>query len=271
MESFDNNDIKSESTPKSILKKYSKPTKSKVLFSPTKEVKKFKDFFESSDDLTTVEFDHKPDKPRHSEPNFQDIDKSLLQRILTDSNIPYVLSLYLQLMFNLIIIGLICYFIVIFIQTIKSDINNKVDIYVSDTLQEISKCSREYYRNKCDNAKIPPLLENKCTEWSKCMNRDPQLIGRSKLTAEIFADIINGFIRPISWKSIFFLIALLIGSLVTTNFVFNNYRNPHNMKIDNLELIIKQQNKVIESLKDWDYLDPIDDDSIESPLLKKSV
>ncbi|CAH6723531.1 putative nucleus export protein Brr6p [[Candida] jaroonii] len=270
---FDNYDIRSESTPKSIIKRQSANSPKKVNFSPTKEVKNFKDYFDSSDESI------RSNRVNDSQNKYDEIlHEPLINRIITDSNIPYVLSLYLQLIFNIIIIGLICYFIIIFIQTIKSDINNKLQLYISDTLQEISKCSRHYYRNKCDEAKVPPILEDKCTNWMKCMNRDPQLIGKSKITAEIFADIINGFIKPISWKSIFFLITLIIGSLLTTNVVFNSYRNPHNIEIDKLQMIIKHQNVLIEDLKtlktsrpSLDYLDDLDNElSISSPLNKKS-
>lgn len=270
---FDNYDIRSESTPKSIIKRQSGNSPKKVNFSPTKEVKNFKDYFDSSDESI------RSNRINDSQNKYDEIlHEPLINRIVTDSNIPYVLSLYLQLIFNIIIIGLICYFIIIFIQTIKSDINNKLQLYISDTLQEISKCSRHYYRNKCDESKVPPILEDKCTNWMKCMNRDPQLIGKSKITAEIFADIINGFIKPISWKSIFFLITLIIGSLLTTNVVFNSYRNPHNIEIDKLQMIVKHQNILIEDLKNLktsksslNYLDELDNElSISSPLNKKS-
>lgn len=215
-------------------------------------------------------------RTKHKEtPELTKEDEKLIHKILTDSNIPYVLSLYLQLIFNIIIIGLICYFIIIFVTTIRSDINYKLELYITDSLQEISKCSREYYRNKCNEDIIPPVLENQCTTWLKCMNRDPQLIGRSKLTAETLADILNGFIRPISWKSIIFLVIMVFGSVTLTNVAFNTYRHSTNIKLDQLESTIRKQNALIEKLKsDENYLkdlDIYDDLSVSSPLVKKKL
>lgn len=149
-------------------------------------------------------------------------------RLLTDPKVPYVLSLYLQLVINIVVISIIFYMVYTFINTIKADINQKLEIYTREALQEISLCSREYYRNKCsleDGNKRAPALEQTCTKWSKCMNRDPQLIGRSKITAETVADIINGFMKPITWKSLIFLNIMIFGSLAATNLAFGSYRN----------------------------------------------
>ncbi|EGV66767.1 hypothetical protein PSN45_002947 [Yamadazyma tenuis] len=276
--------IRSESTPKSILKKNSKTgLKSKVLFSPTKEVKNFKDYFDSTDDeIMNDSIQLNLNRRRVSRRgSHEDIttavldkdDENLIHRILTDSNIPYVLSLYLQLLFNILIVGLIAYFVVIFITTIRSDINNKLELYITDSLQEISKCSREYYRNRCNDDKVPPVLENQCTSWLKCMNRDPQLIGKSRITAETLADILNGFVKPISWKAMFFLLIAIFGSLVITNVAFNTYRKSTNVKLDQLESTIKKQNHLIDVLKSesrsGNYLEP-QDLSISSPLQNRN-
>lgn len=255
--SFDKFDgIKSESTPKSILKKrgHENGPRSKVLFSPTKEVKNFKDYFDSTDESLNEDIPNRNGTRKSGQPitNSDYItieDERLINRVLTDSNIPYVLSLYLQLIFNIVIVVSLTYFIIIFIRTIRSDINNKTELYISDILQDISKCSREFYRNKCDS-NIPPILETKCTSWSKCMNRDPQLLGKSQITAEILADILNGFVKPISWKTIFFLVVIVFGSLVITNLAFNTYRHSSNVNVNQLELTIKHQQQLLNQLND---------------------
>lgn len=34
------------------------------------------------------------------------------------------------------------------------------------------------------------------------MNRDPSLVGRARVGAELVAEVINGFVEPISWKTL---------------------------------------------------------------------
>jgi hypothetical protein len=34
------------------------------------------------------------------------------------------------------------------------------------------------------------------------MNRDPAIVGRAKVGAELIAEVVNGFIEPISWKAL---------------------------------------------------------------------
>ncbi|ABN65144.2 predicted protein [Scheffersomyces stipitis CBS 6054] len=201
--------------------------------------------------------------------------QSFAAQLVTDPAIPYVLSLYLQLFFNLLLISIVLYFVFIFIKTIRADINHKLEVYISNAFAEIAKCERAYQRNNCNRR--APLLEAKCTEWEKCMNSDPQLIGKSKITAETFADIVNGFIRPISWKSLVFLVCLIFGSLLVTNLAFGSYRNSSShmrskdaKKLEELENRLKQQATLLSKYQMQDILQeqsepPRDFSRLQSP------
>ncbi|AOA60395.1 Nuclear envelope morphology [Komagataella phaffii CBS 7435] len=149
---------------------------------------------------------------------------STVHRILSNPSTPYVLALYLQLFFNILLVSIIGYFVYSFVSTVRADVEHKIEDYALDILQEISVCSREYIRNNCDPLKRVPALEKSCLAWEKCMNRDPALVGRAKLGAETFAEIIDGFVKPISWKTIFFLLLLFLGSIILANSTFGSYR-----------------------------------------------
>lgn len=279
------------SIPESVLRKHPElrlassngdinPVKgARVLFSPTKEVLSYReDYFDGYNeeesisnlrrirrnkkqaeaggdeytiDLTSNNIDDDANKSSEKESK-----TGILTKLITDPTIPYVLSLYLQLFFNLLLISIILYLLFIFISTIKADINHKLEVYTSDALQEISVCSREYYRNKCStengNTRVP-ALEKACTVWAKCMNRDPQLIGKSKITAETFADIVNGFIRPISWKSLIFMNFMIFGSLFITNIAFGSYRNSSNFN-NHMEKDKKTERKYQKQIKEQNEL-----------------
>ncbi|RLV94960.1 Nucleus export protein brr6 [Spathaspora sp. JA1] len=175
---------------------------------------------------------------------------SVIRELIVDPRVPYTLSLYLQLISNAVLVSILFYIIYNVITTLKGDINHKIETATSEILQEISFCSREYVRNKCspENGLRVPALEQECTELDKCRNRDPQLIARSKITAETFAEIINGFIGKISWKSMILINMLVLGGLVITNVIFVSYRSqwtPLTSKEDQ-DKIITLENKVRE-------------------------
>lgn len=73
--------------------------------------------------------------------------------------------------------------------------------YSAEILQEISQCSRDYIENRCAPDMRVPAMEMRCIAWEKCMNRDPSQVGRARVSAETFAEIINSFIEPISYKT----------------------------------------------------------------------
>lgn len=45
-------------------------------------------------------------------------------------------------------------------------------------------------------------MTHQCAAWETCMNRDPTKVGRAKVGAELIAEVVNGFVEPISWKTL---------------------------------------------------------------------
>lgn len=153
------------------------------------------------------------------------------KRLFLDPQIPAMLSLYIQILLNFLLGSAFVAFIILVIWTIKNDIDNRINTELLEISQEISLCSREYTRNHCAPDTRVPALEQSCMAWEKCMSRDPKLLSTAKLGAETFAEILNGFIKPMSWKSFFFMFFGVFGSLVMNNVVLGGYRQPRGRRL----------------------------------------
>lgn len=188
----------------------------KVNFSPVKQIVSYHDDLDVHENVFC-------EKPKAQVPPPQD--GSVTSWWLSNPSVPYTLSLYLQLACNaLLSLGIILLAYIMY-RGIRSDVDHRIDLYTTDVMIEISHCSRDYYRNKCDGPKRPPALENSCDQWAKCMNRDPRQIGTAKITAEAFGDIVNAFVATISWKFVVIVVAFFLGGLGFTNRAFSSYRH----------------------------------------------
>lgn len=67
-------------------------------------------------------------------------------------------------------------------------------------MQEIALCTSSYSSNNCGTP-LPALIFQ-CLEWETCMAKDPSVVGRAKVGAEMLAEVINSFVEPISWKTL---------------------------------------------------------------------
>ena len=134
-----------------------------------------------------------------------------------DPSVPYTLSLYLQLLLNFFLSCIFIYFFYILVTTIRHDVDKKVDEYSAEILAEMAECSKQYLRNNCMPGRRVPALENTCISWERCMNRDPTVVGRARVSAETFSEIINSFIKPLTLKT-----WTVIGGLMVASFVFSN-------------------------------------------------
>lgn len=116
--------------------------------------------------------------------------------------IPYLVMGYLQVLLNAFLIGTIIFLAVQFIRTVKRDVDIKLSHQVTEALAEIAHCRKQYEANRCHPDTRVPAMEQACRAWEAGMNRDPTTIGRAKVSATTFAEILNSFIDPITYKSL---------------------------------------------------------------------
>lgn len=116
-------------------------------------------------------------------------------------NLPHILSYYAQFLLNVFIVFFMMYLVYSFWSTIRSDVDMKSHEVASETLVEMAACTREFKDNKCDRPDRVPAMEIVCNNWEKCMQQDPTKVGRARVSAKTFAEILNSFVEPISIKT----------------------------------------------------------------------
>ncbi|KAG1777286.1 Di-sulfide bridge nucleocytoplasmic transport domain-containing protein [Suillus placidus] len=139
---------------------------------------------------------------------------------------PQVLLGYLQFFFNLSLVMVFLYLLVQFILTVQRDVEHRISEYSMDIVQEIGMCATQYRNNLCENNPVPAMIQQ-CASWKTCMDRDPTMVGRARVGAELIADVINGFVEPISWKTLAFTLTSLTFLTVFVNSLFSLYRSRH--------------------------------------------
>ncbi|KAI4243818.1 MAG: hypothetical protein L6R42_010626 [Xanthoria sp. 1 TBL-2021] len=144
----------------------------------------------------------------------------------THPNLPHILSYYAQFLLNFFLVTVIIYMIYAFWSTIRSDVNEKSKEAAGEILVEMAMCARDYKDNKCDKPEARvPAMESICNSWEKCMQRDPTMVGRAKVSAHTFAEIINNFFQPISAKAMISLCVLFLGCLAVNNLTMYLFRH----------------------------------------------
>lgn len=143
------------------------------------------------------------------------------------SDTPYVLLGYLQFFFNLSLVLVFLYLLVQFILTVQRDVEHRISEYSMDIVQEIGVCAAQYRNNFCGTNQIPAMAQQ-CAAWETCMNRDPTTVGRARIGAELIAEVVNGFVEPISWKTLAFTLTSLSFLTLFVNSLLSLYRSRHN-------------------------------------------
>ncbi|CAG8540787.1 1739_t:CDS:2 [Funneliformis caledonium] len=88
----------------------------------------------------------------------------------------------------------------------------------SEAEREIQECSLKYLENRCNPVTRAPYLENNCTFWEDCMNRNPDNnVKEAELYAKQMARIISVFLENLSYEArmMFFIFLVMIFGYVT--------------------------------------------------------
>jgi hypothetical protein len=91
-------------------------------------------------------------------------------------------------------------------------------------LAEIEMCSQNYHLNRCGTTGAVPALASACASWQRCSARNPANVGRARVAAETVAEIVNGFVDVVSWKSMLFTLLSLIIVVGATNSFLSFFR-----------------------------------------------
>ncbi|APA11016.1 hypothetical protein sscle_07g057860 [Sclerotinia sclerotiorum 1980 UF-70] len=150
---------------------------------------------------------------------------SFLSGIESRPNLPNILSYYAQLALNTFVVGLIMFGVYSFWTTIRSDVDKASQKATAEVLSEMAHCAKQYAENRCEPSMRLPALETVCNNWEACMTMDPNSVGRARISAKTFAEILDSFIQPISYKAMIFVALILTLSIAANNMAFGMFRS----------------------------------------------
>lgn len=114
---------------------------------------------------------------------------------------PVVLIGYLHLVLNLVIIGFVCYVVLHVLAGLQRDIRYKVTNRRTEIRQEIEEAEALYRVNKCDPSTRVPAIEEVCNKWECVIRNGYGSVGYTRIIAEVFGDVMDGFVRKFSVRS----------------------------------------------------------------------
>jgi hypothetical protein len=126
----------------------------------------------------------------------------MLSAIGNNPNVPIILSKWVQLTVNVVIVGGVLWFFWGAISMVRSDIAQATEKARSVLLAEMQVCTHEYTKNRCSpKSERLPALAAVCDEWEACMNQDPTSVMKVQVSARNLAEIINEFVGVMSLKA----------------------------------------------------------------------
>lgn len=89
----------------------------------------------------------------------------------------------------------------LFLYTLLADIQARLASLGSELRAEILQCAKAYVDNRCEPEMRIPAMERRCAGWEECMGREVVVVGKTRVVAETLAEVVNGFVDVISFKT----------------------------------------------------------------------
>lgn len=105
---------------------------------------------------------------------------------------------------NVVLVLVVGYVMMSLVWTIREDIRRKVMEEVRSLELESRACDDEYRWNRCDQEEwVVPKMRGFCAQWDSCRKRDGMETAlRTKVTAEMVADVVNAFLERVSSRTL---------------------------------------------------------------------
>lgn len=89
------------------------------------------------------------------------------------------------------------------LRALVNDISERIHATSLQSRSALHECSRHFEQN-CLPPKVSEwaLREGLCEDWRLCMERDPRMVGRARIAAEILAEMIDAFVGGMGWKTL---------------------------------------------------------------------
>ncbi|WFD35864.1 hypothetical protein MCUN1_002732 [Malassezia cuniculi] len=137
---------------------------------------------------------------------------------------PDVLLGYAQVIFNVSVLLVALYVIFSVLWTVRKDVAEKVRDYELDYLSDIARCEQAYQSNNCGTQHQAPALAEACEAWLRCSKRSHTTVGHARIFAETMAEILNGFVDAVSWKTMLFFVLMVSMFVGAANSTFSFFR-----------------------------------------------
>ncbi|KAK3383484.1 Di-sulfide bridge nucleocytoplasmic transport domain-containing protein [Lasiosphaeria ovina] len=138
---------------------------------------------------------------------------------------PAILSKWLQLGVNVVLLSLILFGILAILSQVRSDLSHASEKARAAIASEMALCADHYVKNNCSpkNGR-PPALDGPCNEWESCMNQDAMAVMKVQISARNIAEIMNEFVGVITIKTWGFILSLFLVTVVASNVGFGFLR-----------------------------------------------
>jgi len=150
---------------------------------------------------------------------------SFLAAVSDHPSAPAILSKWLQLGVNIILLGIVLFGILAILSQIRSDLYHASEKAREALVAQAKACERDYIQNHCfPKESRPRRLEQDCNEWEACMNQNVEDVLLVQVSAKNLAEIMNEFVGVLTFKTWGFIMSLFLVAVVASNIGFGHLR-----------------------------------------------
>lgn len=127
---------------------------------------------------------------------------NFLSAVSDHPSAPAILSKWLQLGVNIVLLSVVLFGIFAILSQIRSDLSHAGEKARAAIVNEMSVCAENFRKNACaPRANRPPALDAPCNEWEACMTQDASAIMKVQISARNVAEIMNEFVGVLTFKT----------------------------------------------------------------------
>ncbi|KAF1798130.1 Di-sulfide bridge nucleocytoplasmic transport domain-containing protein [Mucor lusitanicus] len=132
---------------------------------------------------------------------------------------PIIVGSYVRVILHSVGIGIILFVLYRILESFTDEIQARYHYEMDELAERARICHQNYVNHNCGPHLKGAVWQSFCDEWDRCRQFQAHTVGKTKIAAQVFGEVMNGFVEPLTLKAMLIICLLLFGFFIVTSLI----------------------------------------------------
>lgn len=132
---------------------------------------------------------------------------------------PIIVGSYVRVVLHSVGISVILYVMYRTLESFTNEIQARYNYAMGELAENARICHQNYVNHNCGPQLKGAVWQSFCEEWDRCRQFQPHATRKTKIATQVFGEVMNGFVEPLTLKAMLIICVLLFGFFIVSSLI----------------------------------------------------